>query len=171
MGISGKLGVWLHSFLSNRQQSIAVKGSSSKPSLVLSSMPQGTVLGPIFFLVLISDIVDNTTSRVASFADDTRVTGIIKNASETQLLQKDLETIHVYFWQAKNNMLFNESKFELMRYEKDTRIMAQTIYTGPDGQDISAKPFAHNLGVALTDCMCFHDHINQLCQSVSGVLF
>ena len=138
----------------------------------MSSVPQGTVLGQILFLVLISDIDNNTTSRVASFADDTRVTGGYKNEQDTKLIQQDLETI--YKWQTENNMLFNESKFELMRYGKDTTIMAQTNNTGPGAQGIEAKSSVQDLGVVLSDNMYFGNHINQLRHSVRkhcGVIF
>ena len=73
IGISGKLGVWIHSFLTNRTQLISVNGIKSKPSNVKSSVPQGTVLGPILFLILIADINNNVINKVTSFADDTRV--------------------------------------------------------------------------------------------------
>ena len=59
MGITGKLGCWIHVFLTNRKQSILVNGCSSEPTSVISGVPQGSVLGPLLFLVLLGDIDRN----------------------------------------------------------------------------------------------------------------
>ena len=73
--VRGKLGLWLHSFLYNREQQVTLNGTASKNVSVLSGVLQGSVLGPFLFLVLISDIdTEIEHSMVSSFADDTRVT-------------------------------------------------------------------------------------------------
>ena len=85
------------------------------PADVKSGVPQGSVLGPLLFLVLIGDIDrEVTTSFVSSFADDTRaVNGISTNADVCDL-QVDLDAI--YHWADENNMEFNNTKFECLRY-------------------------------------------------------
>ena len=74
LGIHGKVGVWLAKFLSDRFQIVACDGIKSLRAAVLSGVPQGTVLGPVLFLVLILDISRNVSedTRVSYFADDTR---------------------------------------------------------------------------------------------------
>ena len=56
MGITGKLGIWFYHFLVNRTQFVRLPGGSSTDSHVISGVPQGTVLGPLLFLILMSDI-------------------------------------------------------------------------------------------------------------------
>ena len=75
MGITGEIYQWLESFLLNRYQSVIVNGFISDPQDVLSGVPQGSVLGPLIFLILIGDINNKIIhSIVKSFADDTRAT-------------------------------------------------------------------------------------------------
>ena len=73
LGIDGKILKWLKSFLTERKQSVMVNGVKSEPQNVLSGVPQGSVLGPLIFLILIGDIDKDILNRfVKSFADDTR---------------------------------------------------------------------------------------------------
>ena len=78
---------------------------------MLSGVPQGSVLGPLLFLVLIGDIdQDIATSFLSSFADDTRLGHGISNEEDVHALQHDLQT--AYDWARKNNMEFNSEKFD-----------------------------------------------------------
>ena len=74
VGITGKRGIWFFPFLTNRIHYVRIPGGISKNNQVLSGVPQGTVLRPLLFLIMISDINKGTTSsKLISFADDTRV--------------------------------------------------------------------------------------------------
>ena len=74
------------------------------------------MLGPVLFLVLILDIADKVfeSTRVSSFADDTRASRGIKDPADSAQLQKDIETI--YKWARVVNMEFNGDKFECIRF-------------------------------------------------------
>ena len=81
---------------------------------ISSGVPQGSVLGPLLFLVLIGDIdKDITSTFVSSFADDTRVAKDISSVEDVETLQLDLQSI--YEWGEENNMEFNFPKFETLR--------------------------------------------------------
>ena len=136
MGITGKLGVLLHDFLSDREQVILANRVKSESSKVRSGVPQGTVLGPILFLILINDIDKNinSSSFVSLYADDTRITRKIQNESDIESLQSDLETL--YDWQKNNNMEFNSKKFEILRYGKDETLKQSSSYFTPNYEDI-----------------------------------
>ena len=72
-GISGTILTWITSFLSNRSQQVQIKGVRSDPAPVTSGVPQGSVLGPLLFLVYINDMpskVQSTTTSTRLFADD-----------------------------------------------------------------------------------------------------
>ena len=94
-GITGKLLKWINNFLSNRKQTVSVEGCFSSESDVTSGVPQGSVLGPILFLVHISDIDQGTHHcKVSSFADDTRIMKTIKEENDRTLMQNDLNSIY-----------------------------------------------------------------------------
>ena len=110
LGIDGKVFQWVKSFLTNRYQSVVVNGATSDPQQVISGVPQGSVLGPLIFLILIGDIdAEVLHSIVKSFADDTRATKAVKTLEDTILLQNDLDAI--YKWIEEYNMSLNGVKF------------------------------------------------------------
>ena len=87
LGIQGKLGTWIHSFLSNRTHHVRLPGGWS----TCSGVPQGTVLGPVLFLILMSDITEGINCNIVSFAGDTRLYSAINSITDCDDLQADLE--------------------------------------------------------------------------------
>ena len=104
LGIHGHLSKWLQSFLSGHLQSVLVEEKKSQPKPVLSGAPQGSVLGPLLFLLLIGDIdQDVTTPFLYSFADDTHI-GHGITCEDMRKLQADLNSR--YSWAVNSNNEF-----------------------------------------------------------------
>ena len=165
LGINGKVGKWLHSFLTNRTQTVIVNGEKSDPAPVLSGVPQGSVIGPLLFLVLIGDIdKDVYNSFLSSFADDTRVGHGIDSPEDAKLLQDDLN--HIYNWATENNMFFNSTKFELLRYGKNVELKNSTSYMSNTGETIPTKEATKDLGVIMSSSGDFKDHISSIVDTV-----
>lgn len=160
MGITGKLGVWLHGFLTRRKQAVAVDGFKSQQEEVISGVPQGSVLGPMLFLVLMADIEDAVDgSFLSSFADDTTLSHRISEESDVTKLQLNIGKI--YKWAEANNMKFNDEKFELLRLGPNTDVKSSTnLYTGGQ-QDITPSHVVKCLGVHMNDDATFHHHIKE----------
>lgn len=165
LGIDGKVGRWLQSFLTSRFQTVIVNGEKSSPAPVISGVPQGSVIGPLLFLILISDIDSNVASSfLSSFADDTRVGSAISSPEDANLLQRDLEAI--YTWAETNNMLFNENKFELLRYGKNQGLKDSTQYHTSTGLEIEEKPSTKDLGVIMSSSADFKEQIDHIVEKV-----
>ena len=164
LGIQGPVLKWIQKFLDKRTQSVIVNGRISAPQPVISGVPQGSVLGPLLFLILISDIDKDTRhSMVASFADETRVTKGIKAEEDAVNLQEDL--FNIYQWSIQNNMQFNSIKFDLMRYGKDDDLKSSTAYISPEWELIEQKQNVKDLGITMSDDCSFKTHINNIIQS------
>ena len=98
-------------------------GIKSYQSSVDSGVPQGTVLGPILFLLFVNDIeLSLSHSNIRCFADDSRLLKSIKSSNDANMLQKDLDS--VVTWAKRNNMTLNEDKFELIQHHSSTRNFA-----------------------------------------------
>ena len=94
LGITGRLGLWFIHFLNNRQHYVRIPGGISQSRPVLSGVPQGTVLGPLLFLIMIIDKGISPSSKLVSFAGDTRVYSCINDIEKCDQLQFDLNSVY-----------------------------------------------------------------------------
>ena len=92
-GIRGNILSWIQSFLTGRSQKVLVEGQSSSSSPVTSGVPQGTVLGPLLFLLYINDLPDSVQSTTRLFADDSLLYRKIKSTVDLDILQEDLNRL------------------------------------------------------------------------------
>ena len=115
-GVSKQVLNWISSFVANRSQSVVVNGSSSAKSNVLSGVPQGTVLGPIFFIIFINDIVKCVDSKIRLFADDCVCYRVIRSVKDCLTLQKDIDKLGK--WARDWGMRFQPSKCNMIRFSK-----------------------------------------------------
>ena len=90
-GIGNDVINWIEKWLTHRKQRVIVDGEISSWKSVLSGVPQGSVLGPILFLIYINDLEDDISSKVLKFADDTNVFRKVTNDTDKQSLQDDLD--------------------------------------------------------------------------------
>jgi len=111
-GIAGKLLQWIVAWLSDRKQRVCINGTKSSWRSVLSGVPQGSVLGPLLFLVFINDLDDGIVSWILKFADDTKMFGEVSNVVQHCQLQKDLNTLSQ--WSKDWQMLFHVDTCKVM---------------------------------------------------------
>ena len=104
-GIGNSLINWIEQWLTDRRQRVVVEGEVSSWKSVLSGVPQGSVLGPILFLVYINDLEEGVTCKILKFADDTKLFRKVKEIGDKQNLQYDIDKL--VKWSEKWQMLFN----------------------------------------------------------------
>ena len=104
IGIKGKLHAWIQSFLLNRKQRVKIKGCTSEWMDVLSGVPQGSVLGPLLFIIYINDIVDTLGCHCYLYADDMKLYKIIQSSTgnDCAALQTDLDRVVEWNSNCKN---------------------------------------------------------------------
>jgi len=113
-GIGGKVCAWITEWLKGRRQRVCLRGSLSDWLAVLSGVPQGSVLGPILFLIFINDLDYGIKNYILKFADDTKIFGSILNRSDFCQLQDDINSL--VKWSEDWQMLFNIGKCKVMHF-------------------------------------------------------
>ena len=106
IGIRGLLLEWFCDYLTNRMQTVVIKGEKSRLKRVVSGIPQGSVLGPLLFLIYINDIVDDIQSTIKLFADDTSMSLALKTPNiRANILNSDLQKLISGQKNGKSNLM------------------------------------------------------------------
>ena len=139
-----------------------VSHSSSVP--VISGIPQGTVLGPLLFLLHINDLPLSVRSKVRLFADDCLLYRVINSTEDQDVLQQDLQNLEQ--WGARWGMRFNASKCEVMRLKRGNKMLSR-MYT-LSSQVLKQADSAKYLGVQITDELSWSPHISTLASKANS---
>ena len=103
---------WINYFLTNRTQQVFLEGIASGTVDVTSGVPQGSILGPILFLIFINDLPQSLSSKVRHFADDAILYFEVASVDDCQMLQSDLNKLTE--WEEKWLVSLNSSKCEVL---------------------------------------------------------
>ena len=171
LGIKGNLLEWIKEFLKNRKQTVVVNGFASDERTVLSGVPQGTVLGPLLFIIMINDMPEYIKfCDISSFADDTQVIKSIANNEDSNKIQTDLSNVEKYT--KNNNLVLNGGKFTHIRYDPHKILKEENIsYKTEEQSIIETKDSVRDLGIIMSSNLNFSDHINSIeikCRQIIG---
>ena len=140
-GFDNLLINWITSFLANRKQRVMLGKAMSDWCQVLSGVPQGSVLGPLLFLIYINDMPDITFHPCKLFADDTKILATTKSDLDREKLQCDIEKL--VEWSAKWKMCFHEDKCKVMYINKKKLDLHNTAFT-QDSKNPNWETDSHN---------------------------
>ena len=155
-GISCPLLSWFKSYLTGRQQRVVIDGSFSDWLPVISGVPQGSIVGPIMFLVYINDAPDYICSRstIALFADDSKLSRAIIQLGCGNNPQKDLDGLHK--WSQDWSMDFNGIKCKVMYISKKKISSATNRNYTLDDRELESVPYITNLGIIVSNNMSWN---------------
>ena len=160
LGIRGNLLKWFHSYLHNRKQCVVINGTKSYLKNVQAGVPQGSILGPLLFLIYINDLVVNIDCNIKLFADDTSIYITVENPfSSAALLNSDLEKIND--WSKKWLVSFNPSKTECMTISNKIKKPFHPSLIFDDVHLKEVESHKH-LGVIFSSNLSWNQHIDEM---------
>ena len=110
---------WVRGFLSNRKQRVVIGDNYSEWVEVTSSVPQGSVLGPLLFTIFINDLPENVKNICKLYADDCKLIGVVRNEDDLEQIQIDIDKLQQ--WAKTWQMSFNYEKCKVMHFGKKNR--------------------------------------------------
>lgn len=158
-GINGNIKNWISAFLTNRTQTVVLDSKSSNTVPVTSGVPQGTVLGPVLFLVYINDLPEYLNhSKVRLFADDSIIYCPVKTAGDCDKLQADIEA--AARWEQDWLMAFHPDKCTILSVTTKKRPLKYT-YT-LHNHILESVTSAKYLGLTLQSNLKWDKHIDDI---------
>ena len=163
-GITGNLYNWIRCFLSDRKQRVIVNGEMSAFRNVISGVPQGSVLGPLLFILFVNDLPDTITSTCKLFADDTK---IYKDSKQHLIIQEDINSL--FQWSKKWQLEFNVDKCKVLHIGKYNP--CHIYYTDNSySESLTVSNSERDLGVVFDSFLNFDLHINGCISRANRVL-
>ena len=173
-GFRGIANQWFTSYLQNRKQFVSVNGAESNLTSITHGVPQGSILGPILFLLFINDFPDSSIFfKFTLFADDSNLLCKFKNVNTISIYNDVCQNLNsVYDWLSENKIKVNvdKCKYIIFSYGRKTDLPPLKFGSGTILQTSNYK----FLGITLDQNLNFREHVNTIKSKLSksvGVLF
>ena len=163
-GIRGNLLRWIRVWLTTRKQRVMIDGIKSEWRGVTSGVPQGSVLGPLLFIIYINDLDTNITSKISKFADDTKICHKSTTYLDRIELQEDIDKL--VEWANTWQMEFNAEKCTILHIGCHNRNYNFTI----DNRNLTVVNKQRDLGIAINKDLKWKEHINNSIRKARNVI-
>ena len=161
-GIDGFLLKFFVEYLSGRKQRVVIGNTYSDDLNVASGVPQGSILGPLLFVLFINDIGDEVSdkSNILLYADDTKLYREILSVADSETLQSDITMLNN--WAMNNKMKFHPDKCKVLTVTLQRNDMNKYAYML--GQTpLQYEQYEKDLGINITSNLCWTKHCNYIC--------
>ena len=156
-GFGGNLLTWFRAYLYDRRQRVTVLGATSRDLPVTSGVPQGSILGPALFLLYVNNLPDSIhNSKVAMFADDTKVYKVVISEDDGAALQQDLDNLSS--WSVASGLAFNDKKCKLQTITSKHKSTCTSYEV--NGNTIKSCEEVRDLGVSLERDSTWHAQVS-----------
>ena len=167
-GLTGKVMVWIKSYLSSRSMYVYFNGNASSVISIACGLPQGSVLGPLFFLLYTAPLlplIEKHGFKVYAYADDLQIYDHVHSTSASALVARFSDCVGaVKSWMASNGLRLNPSKMEMIWLGSTGQLrncpMIHTLLIS--GVWITPSSKVRNLGVIIDDALTMSAHVNKL---------
>ena len=165
-GIRGPIREWIDSFLQDRTQTVSIQGVKSSSIHVVLGVPQGSVLGPLLFLLFINDIDNNIQSPLRLFADDTILYREIWSKDDHNIIQNDIQTL--FKWSQTWKLNFNVTKCKVLTIsnKKDPDKFNYTLNTDP----LEHANSHQYLGITINSNLRWNTHVSAITAKATRTL-
>ena len=170
-GLRGKVYDWLNSYLYNRKQIVGINGAHSKEAKVSIGVPQGSILGPLLFLIFVNDLPDiESAGNLTMFADDN--TYLCHKPSITDAIA-EMQRMIVHFkdWFTRNKLCLNTSKTVFINFTPRTSIINESHWLRIGSKSIAQVPNTKFLGLFLDNMLSWDVHTENLCSKLSSFCY
>ena len=170
LGLNPNLIRWIKSYLCERSQYVTVEGISSHTLPVASGVPQGSVLGPLLFILYLNDVVNTVSagSNLNMFADDIAMYRVIRTATDYMLMQRDVHSISECIKLKRLQFNANKCKMMLITRKKSNSLPPPPIML--DGTELKRVHSYKYLGITLTSNMSWSPHITVCCNKTRRLI-
>ena len=159
-GLGGNILRWIKSFLTGRRQRVVLRNGVSKWSSVASGVPQGSIVGPVLFLLYVNDIPHTVSSSIKLFADDAKLYGKACNESDCRNIQSDLNKLSA--WSRDWLLCFNAKKCTVLRIKQ-----CITFDYTLNGVPLSYVTDQKDLGIIVSNSLKPASHIHKIIKTAN----
>lgn len=155
LGFPAWLTAWIDSYLTDREAYVKVNSARSRTFNIPSGVPQGSVLGPLIFIIYVNDLNDQISSFKLSYADDLKFFRVISSSADCDEVQGDINRLLI--WCGDNGMRINGKKCKVISFSRSSNVMLHEYYMGHDALD--RVDSICDLGVTIDSKLRFAEHI------------
>ena len=167
-GIGGDIAKWIEDFITERKQRVHINGHKSSWADVSSGVPQGSVLGPLLFVIFINDLPEAVKCGVKMYADDTKIYAVINNKGDSKKLQEEINKL--FKWSVTWQLMFHPDKCHILKLGNLHEDFVYTMGTEDNKSILVETEEEKDLGIVIDNKLSFSSHYEKIVNKANKLL-